>query len=138
MSSTSKTLSPASPAPDAPPQEDESQIATNLRYARGLIRKAASSGASFVDINVSVLRYLVENRRHLNDQLRWAQERAAAAELRAASPSQEAGKDYAKIAGWQPPRNRFVASEPNPQMLPDSAGEWVRWSDIAHLFRETS
>lgn len=55
---------------------DDADLAGQLRYARGLIRKAARSGASFVDVNVSTLAYLVENRRKLNDRLRWAEQRA--------------------------------------------------------------
>lgn len=54
------------------------QLAGHLRYARGLLRKAKRSGASFVDINADVLRYLVENRRKLNDRIRWAEARSGA------------------------------------------------------------
>jgi len=64
---------PDPPLADAPITDTE---AANLRYARGLLRKAASCGASFVDINADVLRYLVESRRRLNDRLRWAEHRA--------------------------------------------------------------
>lgn len=69
----------AAPQPDPDEVAPSDQIATNLRYARGLIRKAAANGAAFVDINVDVLAYLVESRRTLNDRLRWAEQRAAAA-----------------------------------------------------------
>ncbi len=65
---------------EAREQPDNADLAANLRYARGLLRRAASSGASFVDINADVLRYLVENRRTLNDRLRWAEQRAAGSE----------------------------------------------------------
>lgn len=65
--------------------EDE-ELAGQLRYARGLIRKAARSGASFVDINVATLAYLVENRRKLNDRVRWAEQRVAEAQAGAALP----------------------------------------------------
>lgn len=64
-------------------RDDDRDVASTLRYARGLLRKAATSGASFVEINVDTLRYLVENRRALNDRLRWAEDRAAKAEAAA-------------------------------------------------------
>jgi len=78
-------------------EPSDADLAAHLRYVRGLLRKASASGASFVDVNAASLRYLAENRRHLNDRIRWADQRSEDLRIENAQYVEEVGRLRAEL-----------------------------------------